>query len=169
LLTPFKETEEHGHNFTEPLPDLMEGEPEYEVEQIIDARKKGKAEKLEYLFCWKGYSPTHDSWEPAGNVKAPELIKEFYQYNPNAMGGGRIKAKRKRQIWTIVTPTTSFSISNALQLAFQYPNSEEGYLELLDLSFNTLAVCEGDKWLFLEVSLATDTPPEPTQISAFTV
>jgi Chromo (CHRromatin Organisation MOdifier) domain len=60
LLTPYKEMEEHGRNFTEPPPDLMEGEPEYEVEQIIDARKKGKAERLEYLLRWKGYSPAHD-------------------------------------------------------------------------------------------------------------
>jgi hypothetical protein len=29
-------------------------------------------------------------------------------------------------------------MSNALHLAFQYLNSEEDYLKLLDLSFNTL-------------------------------
>jgi Chromo (CHRromatin Organisation MOdifier) domain len=169
LLTPYKEMEEHGRNFTEPPPDLMEGEPEYEVEQIIDAHKKGKAEKLEYLLCWKGYSPAHDSWEPAGNVKAPELIKEFYQRNPNAIGGGRIKARRKRQIHTITTPTIFSSMSNALQLVFQYPNSEEDYLQLLDSSFNTLTVCEGGEWFFLGTSLAADTPAEPTQISTSTV
>jgi Chromo (CHRromatin Organisation MOdifier) domain len=169
LLTPYKETEEHGCNFTELPPDLMEGKPEYEVARIIDARKKEKAEKLEYLLCWKGYSPAHDSWEPAGNVKAPELIKEFYQRTPNAIEGGRIKAKRKRQIQTITTPTTSSSMSNALQLALQYPNSEEDYLELLNSSFNALAVCERGEWLFLEASLATDTSAEPTQISTFTI
>jgi hypothetical protein len=48
----------------EPPPDLIEGEPEYEVEQIIDARKKGRTEKLEYLLRWKGYSPAHASGKP---------------------------------------------------------------------------------------------------------
>jgi len=38
LLSPYQETEEHGANFTEPLPDLIEGEPEYEVEKILGAR-----------------------------------------------------------------------------------------------------------------------------------
>jgi hypothetical protein len=32
LLTPYKETEEHGANFLEPPPDVIEGEEEYEVE-----------------------------------------------------------------------------------------------------------------------------------------
>jgi len=38
LLTPYKETEFHGRNFKQPLPDLIDGEEEYEVEQIIDSR-----------------------------------------------------------------------------------------------------------------------------------
>jgi Chromo (CHRromatin Organisation MOdifier) domain len=91
LLMPYRETGEHGRNFPEPPPDLIEGESEYKVEQVMDVRTRGKSKKFEYLLRWKGYSPTHDSWEPADNVKAPELIKEFYQCNPNAEGGGRIK------------------------------------------------------------------------------
>jgi hypothetical protein len=35
LLTPYKETEQHGKNFIEPPPDIIEGEPKWEVEQIL--------------------------------------------------------------------------------------------------------------------------------------
>jgi len=35
LLTPYKETDEHGTNFLEPPPELIEGEEEWEVEQIL--------------------------------------------------------------------------------------------------------------------------------------
>jgi hypothetical protein len=38
LLTPYKETEEYGENFMQPPPELIEGQEEYEVEQIIDSR-----------------------------------------------------------------------------------------------------------------------------------
>jgi hypothetical protein len=38
LLSPYKETEEHSENFPEPPPDLVEGEEEYEVEQVLDSR-----------------------------------------------------------------------------------------------------------------------------------
>jgi hypothetical protein len=38
LLLPYKEMEEHGANFPEPPPDLVEGEEEYEVEQVLDSR-----------------------------------------------------------------------------------------------------------------------------------
>ncbi len=37
LLTPYKETEFHGRNFKQPLPDLINGEEEYKVEWIIDS------------------------------------------------------------------------------------------------------------------------------------
>jgi hypothetical protein len=38
LLTPYKETEEHGENFAQPPPELIEGQKEYEVEQIVNSR-----------------------------------------------------------------------------------------------------------------------------------
>jgi Chromo (CHRromatin Organisation MOdifier) domain len=61
LLTPYKETEEHGENFAQPPPELIEGQEEYEVEQIIDSRWWGRGRKLQYLLQWKGYSCAHDS------------------------------------------------------------------------------------------------------------
>jgi Integrase zinc binding domain len=38
LLSPYKEMEEHGTNYPEPPPDLIEGEEEYEVEEILGSR-----------------------------------------------------------------------------------------------------------------------------------
>ena len=35
LLTPYKEMEQHGPNFLEPPPEIIEDEPEWEVEEII--------------------------------------------------------------------------------------------------------------------------------------
>ena len=44
LLHPYTETEEYGINFQEPPPDLIEGEEEWEVEQILDERKQGQTQ-----------------------------------------------------------------------------------------------------------------------------
>jgi hypothetical protein len=38
LLSPYKETEEHSANYPELPPDLIEGEEEYEVEEILGSR-----------------------------------------------------------------------------------------------------------------------------------
>jgi hypothetical protein len=56
LITPYKEMELHGPNFTRPPPDLVDGEEEYEVEKVIDKKKMGRGHKTYYLVKWKGYS-----------------------------------------------------------------------------------------------------------------
>jgi len=38
LLTPYHETEEYGANYLQPPSELIDGEEEYEVEEIIDER-----------------------------------------------------------------------------------------------------------------------------------
>jgi hypothetical protein len=77
LLTPYVETELHGQNFPEPPLEIIEGDPEFEVEQVVGSRRIGKKKSLQYKIRWKGYSLAHDSWEPATQVHAPELIKRF--------------------------------------------------------------------------------------------
>ena len=84
LLHPYKETEEHGANFQEPPPDLVDGEPEWEIESILDSRWRKKREQ--FLIRWKGYSSAHDSWEPQENVHAPQLLEE---YKKRTKQGGR--------------------------------------------------------------------------------
>ena len=77
LLTPYTETDLHGPNYLQPPPDIVEGEPEFEVERILKSRRMGKNKTLQYLIRWKGYSQAHDSWEPAKQVHAPELVRRY--------------------------------------------------------------------------------------------
>ena len=42
LLTPYRETIEHGTNYTRPPPDLIEDAEEYEVEAILNHRHFGR-------------------------------------------------------------------------------------------------------------------------------
>jgi hypothetical protein len=49
LLTQYKETVAHGPNYERPPPDIIEGEPEWEVEKIIDSRHMGHHKKLQFL------------------------------------------------------------------------------------------------------------------------
>ena len=79
LLTPYQETTEHGINFHEPPPELIEGEEEYEVERVLNSWRHGRTKKLQFLIQWKGYSAAHDSWEGADGVHAPVLIEEYFQ------------------------------------------------------------------------------------------
>jgi hypothetical protein len=48
LLTPYIKMELHGQNFPEPPPEIVEGDPEFEVEQIIGSRQIGKKKSLQY-------------------------------------------------------------------------------------------------------------------------
>jgi hypothetical protein len=89
-LSPYKETEEHGPNFLEPPPDLIEGEKEYKVEHIINMRQFGCNKKLQYKVRWKGYSEAHDSWEPVDNIHAPELLKQYHRETRTTIRSMRI-------------------------------------------------------------------------------
>ena len=77
LLTPY-----HEPSFTSqkrpdpPGPVEVEGHPEYEVEQVLDHRKRGRG--VQYLIKWKGYGHKENTWEPASNLShAKELLDEF--------------------------------------------------------------------------------------------
>src|SRR6201991_4235402 len=81
LLTPYRETDAHGTNFTRPHPDLIDGDEEYEVEDVIGHRRyRGR---LQYLIKWKGYSSADNSWEPATSLQnARELVTRYHEGTP---------------------------------------------------------------------------------------
>jgi Chromo (CHRromatin Organisation MOdifier) domain len=91
LLMPYKEMEEHGENYAQPPPELVEGEEEYEVEQVLNSRCTGHAKKLQYLLQWKGYSRAHDSWQDATEVHAPELVTNYLAGKPSAVWTAMLK------------------------------------------------------------------------------
>jgi Chromo (CHRromatin Organisation MOdifier) domain len=78
LLLPYKETEAYGTPFTRPPPIIEEGEEEYEIESIRDARRRGRGRKLQYLVHWKGYPNSDDSWVNHEDVHTPELLEQYY-------------------------------------------------------------------------------------------
>ena len=83
VLSPYMPDEIEGRKQPAPSPVVVDGDTEYEVGMILDARRvRGR---LQYKVHWKGYSNAHDSWEPAEHVEhATEALEEFYQECPGA-------------------------------------------------------------------------------------
>ena len=119
LLTPYKETDLNGNQNQEPAPELVDRQPEWEVEQILHVRRYRR--QVQYLIRWKGFSEAHDSWELATNVHAEELIREFYKRYPKAI----------RNLTTQPTPivihstTMSSPASTPLPLAERIDNTPQ--------------------------------------------
>jgi hypothetical protein len=82
LIMPYTETPSHGPNFTQPPPDLIDGEEEYEVEQICAHQRWGCHKTLQYLIKWKGYPESNNTWENADQVHAPSLIRTYHRTKP---------------------------------------------------------------------------------------
>lgn len=85
LLLPHKESEIPGRHPPEPAPLEVEGEEEYEVEDVLESRRYGRWKKLQYLIHWKGWGPEHDSWEDAADLEnAPQVVQKFHSSHPEA-------------------------------------------------------------------------------------
>ena len=100
LLTPYHETKLHGPNFTRPPPDLINGEEEYEVEEILQSRRFGRRHKEQYLVKWKGYPESENQWVDRDNSHVDEAIADFKEKNPTMAShikAGESKAKLNNQ------------------------------------------------------------------------
>src|SRR5882757_9849343 len=74
LLTPVDNPQFVQQIELEPLgPIDMEGELEYEVEEVVSSRKRGRG--IQYLIKWKGYGNEENTWEARSNMeKAKDAI-----------------------------------------------------------------------------------------------
>ncbi len=77
LLTPYIETDAHGSNYQNPLPDLMEGQEEYEVKAILTHR--GTGPRCKYLIKWKGYPDSENTWEKEESLKHSQDLLQWYK------------------------------------------------------------------------------------------
>jgi hypothetical protein len=84
LVEPYKENTIQGRTQEPPPPIEIDGEIEYEVEDILD--KRIRRNKEEYLVKWLGYGGDEDkmTWEPFEHVKhLTDLLKKFTQRSRN--------------------------------------------------------------------------------------
>jgi len=82
LLSPYQETPKHGLNFSCPPLDLIDGEEEQEIEQILNHRTFGRQWKLQYLIKWKGFPKSDNKWVNPKHMHAPNLIQSYHKRNP---------------------------------------------------------------------------------------
>jgi hypothetical protein len=73
-----------------PMPDIVDGKEEYEVEAILADKRVGNTTK--YLVKWKGYGSDECTWEPTSHLTHAKKILEDYK-NEKALQ----KAKGKKQ------------------------------------------------------------------------
>ena len=86
LLHPYRMTELYRKEFPKPPPDLITGQEEWEVENVLASRHQGRWKKLQYLVRWKGFSEAHDLWEPSENLEnAHKAISNFHHEYPQAI------------------------------------------------------------------------------------
>ena len=81
------------------------------MEQILRVRRYRR--QVQYLIRWKGFTEAHDSWEPATNIHADELIQEFYKRYPKAIRNITIQTPIIIRTTTMSTTPLSECIENA--------------------------------------------------------
>lgn len=87
LLEPCRQNTIQNRTHPPPLPVEVDGQTEYEVSAILDARRSRG--KLQYYVQWKGYDGHAESatWEPSENVSnATALVNAFHRKYPTKPG-----------------------------------------------------------------------------------
>lgn len=85
LLSPYHETREHRANYSTPAPEYINGEPKWEVAEVVVSRRTERQNWLQYLVRWVGYPDSHNSRELAENLRALTLICQFYKDHPRSV------------------------------------------------------------------------------------
>jgi hypothetical protein len=154
VLHPCKQTSINPNQHEEPTPELVEGQEEYEVEQILGTRRSGRNKALQYLVRWKGYSTAHDSWEPATGVHAPDLVKEYYAKYPRSL---RRMIRDKKEERDMPTTHSHSILCRRILVDMSTPPRTMARDELENLLRQTIDGTSSDQRALMERVLA---PPE---------
>ena len=84
LLEPDHNNPLPGQIKPPPEPVEVDGEMEWFVDEVLDARIFGRWKKLKYLIKWQGYPDA--TWEPAEEVDGLEAIELFHKNYPDKPG-----------------------------------------------------------------------------------
>ena len=78
LLTPQVTTPEYGIPDEPPLPELVDGESEFEVKNILQHKFVSWKKEICYLIQWRGYSRAESTWEPEEHLRnAPKVLEAY--------------------------------------------------------------------------------------------
>jgi hypothetical protein len=82
LLSPAGTNPHPGHRQPENPPVLVDGEEEFQVEQILDSKRgRGRGRPITYLVKWTGWDQVN--WEPYATVKDTEAVERFHRQYPH--------------------------------------------------------------------------------------
>jgi hypothetical protein len=96
LLSPYHANTLPGRIQPPPPPVEIEGQQEYEVDEILDS--KILRNKLRYLVSWVGYTPNDRTWEPAENLEnSTEAVERFHAQYPNRPSPTDVRPTRRVQ------------------------------------------------------------------------
>ncbi len=161
LLTPYHETTAHGPNFTRPPPDLIDREEEYEVEQIVAHRQFGRSKRLQYLIKWKGYPESDNTWEPADQVHAPELIKHYQSAGAHQSSAAHLQSAIRKMHQSAPSQSHIKTLRASPQLSIECPT-----IFPASLSNAFQKIFPSRISLPSNVPSTTSTPPSPALIAS---
>ena len=69
------------HNDPAP-PVIVDNKEEWEVNDILDARKVGRGRKVQFRVKWKGYDKDKTWYDASGFEHSKEVVDDFYHRNP---------------------------------------------------------------------------------------
>ena len=87
LLEPYQRRRGDTETPVLPNPELIDDQPEWDVEKILDRRRKNG--RLEYLVRWAGYPQEYDQWEPEEHLEGAQALRQEYDSLKPIQGRGR--------------------------------------------------------------------------------
>ncbi|TKA68421.1 hypothetical protein B0A49_13253, partial [Cryomyces minteri] len=80
LLRPATTDSIPGQRQLPPPPIIVDGEQEWQIEEVVDSRMNARLRRFEYRVRWTGYNDL--TWEPIENVSEATAVDKYHQKYP---------------------------------------------------------------------------------------